>query len=71
MKASIQFDTNSYKFSHGKSPKGSGAWGFEWKAGNRSETVFYRMMTLTQAKRQLVKDLTEMGISWASAKVMP
>jgi len=43
----IEFDTTSYVFSHGRSPRGYGSWAFDWGTGPQ----FAPTGTYAEAKR--------------------
>lgn len=43
--------TNSFKFAHGKLPKGYGSWAFQVKIPGGSETIWERGMYSECAKR--------------------
>ena len=46
----VEFSTRKYEFSHGKTPRGTGGWGF-YPVGN-PDTVAFFYGSLTEAKRQ-------------------
>jgi hypothetical protein len=65
------FHTEQYRFSHGKAPRGTGRWMFEFSDrpdSTRFTTVFG---TYTEAKKKLVKYLRWEGIKYASITVLP
>lgn len=56
----MHLDTERYEFSHGKKPKGRGAWMFEMTGtdgeGRYTTETLRASGTLTEARRQAVRD---------------
>lgn len=51
----VEFTTREFVFSHGREPRGTGSWGFEFED---SQDVWFapNHMTFTQAKRAAVAE---------------
>jgi hypothetical protein len=67
----MTFHTEQYRFSHGKAPRGTGRWMFEFSDRPDSTRFATVTGTYTDAKRRLVKKLRQEGLRYASITVLP
>lgn len=65
------FKTEQYRFFHGKSPRGTCDWMFEFSDRPDSTRFTTVTGTYTDAKRRLVKKLRQEGIGYATITVLP
>lgn len=63
-----EVSTSRYEFSHGRSPRGQGSWGF-FLGSSSLEDLFWANGTYSEARRAAVAEANRRGVS--SVEVAP